>query len=62
VRAAGQPLDARRIAEVAEEYAAAADPVSDLRGSAGYRRRVLPALVTEAIGRAIAGEDRAVLL
>lgn len=60
-QAAGQLLDEAAIAEVAAAYAAAADPVTDLRGSADYRRRVLPALVTEAIGRANARQNEAVM-
>ncbi|HVT68943.1 MAG TPA: hypothetical protein VHF26_14425, partial [Trebonia sp.] len=47
--------------EFAHAYAAAADPVSDLRGSAEYRRRVLPGLVSEALARAAAGGNEAVL-
>jgi aerobic carbon-monoxide dehydrogenase medium subunit len=58
---AGQVLDKRAIAEVAAAYVAASDPMSDLRGSAGYRRHVLPALITEAITRAISGQNEAVM-
>jgi carbon-monoxide dehydrogenase medium subunit len=49
------------IPDVAAAYAAAADPVSDVRGSAEYRRQVLPALVERAVRRAAAGFDDAVL-
>lgn len=45
----------------ARQFTAAADPLSDLRGSAEYRARVLPDLVTEAMTRAAAGADEAVL-
>ncbi|MBO0826382.1 MAG: xanthine dehydrogenase family protein subunit M [Streptosporangiales bacterium] len=48
--------------DVAARYVAAADPLSDIRGSAEYRLRVLPELVVEALTRAWAGHDRAVLL
>lgn len=47
---------------VAAAYAAAADPLSDIRGSAAFRRRVLPGLVVEALTRAGARDDGAVLL
>jgi CO/xanthine dehydrogenase FAD-binding subunit len=58
---AGQILDAGAIADVAAAYVAAADPMSDLRGSARYRRHVLPALITEAISRANARRSEAVM-
>ncbi|WP_432837962.1 FAD binding domain-containing protein [Dactylosporangium sp. CA-092794] len=61
-QAVGEVLDERTVAEVAAAYAAAADPLSDVRGSAGYRRRVLPALIAEAVSRASAGDNEAVLL
>ncbi|HEX6445369.1 MAG TPA: xanthine dehydrogenase family protein subunit M [Streptosporangiales bacterium] len=54
------PAEARR--ELGARYAAAADPLSDLRGSAEFRVRVLPRLVVEALTRAWAGEDGAVTL
>jgi aerobic carbon-monoxide dehydrogenase medium subunit len=60
-QAVGQVLDDPVAAEVAAAYAAAADPLSDLRGSARYRRRVLPALISEAISRAMSGQNQAVL-
>jgi carbon-monoxide dehydrogenase medium subunit len=59
---AGQVLDESTVAGVAAAYAAAADPLSDLRGSAEYRRQVLPALITDAITRAQARPDEAVLV
>jgi carbon-monoxide dehydrogenase medium subunit len=58
---AGQVLDARAIAEVAAAYVAASDPMSDVRGSARYRRHVLPALITEAISRANSRQNEAVM-
>jgi aerobic carbon-monoxide dehydrogenase medium subunit len=47
--------------EFAHEYVGAADPLSDIRGSAEYRKRVLPGLVTEALARVVAGGNEAVL-
>jgi carbon-monoxide dehydrogenase medium subunit len=58
---AGQVLDARAIADVAAAYVAASDPMSDVRGSARYRRHVLPALITEAISRANSRQNEAVM-
>jgi CO/xanthine dehydrogenase FAD-binding subunit len=43
------------LAEAAEGAPGAARPVDDLRASAAYRRRVLPALVRRALARAVAG-------
>jgi carbon-monoxide dehydrogenase medium subunit len=57
----GEVLEARAIAEVAAAYVAAADPMSDVRGSAGYRRHVLPALIGEAVSRAMSRQNQAVL-
>jgi carbon-monoxide dehydrogenase medium subunit len=61
-RAAGQVLTDSLISEVAAAYVAAADPLSDVRGSAGYRLHVLPTLITEAVSRAMSGTSEAVLL
>jgi carbon-monoxide dehydrogenase medium subunit len=47
--ASGLPLDARTLREVALKLAAACDPPSDHRGSAAYRRKVLPELVCRAV-------------
>ena len=58
---AGQVLDARAITDVAAAYVAASDPMSDVRGSARYRRHVLPALITEAISRANSRQNEAVM-
>ena len=58
---AGQVLDARAIADVAAAYVAASDPMSDVRGSARYRRHVLPALITEAVSRANSRQNEAVM-
>lgn len=52
---AGGSLEAARLAEAGRLLAAAADPQGDTRGSAEYRRRLIPGLVTRAVTRAIAG-------
>ena len=56
----GGPPEPVALQRLAERYAQAARPVSDHRGSAGYRRRVIAPLVVEALTRAIDGEDTAV--
>jgi carbon-monoxide dehydrogenase medium subunit len=45
----GRPLDARAIDSLAEALAGAADPVDDVRGSARYRRGLIPGLVRRAL-------------
>jgi carbon-monoxide dehydrogenase medium subunit len=57
----GSTLSDAAVDAFARRYTAAADPLSDLRGSAEYRKRILPGLVTEAITRAAAGRNEAVL-
>jgi carbon-monoxide dehydrogenase medium subunit len=57
----GERLDQRAIAQLAAEYVSAADPVSDVRGSADYRRKVLAPLIDQAVRRAVAGANDAVL-
>lgn len=44
-----QPLDEELIDEIAELYAAEANPLSDLRGSAEYRRSMIAVLVRRAV-------------
>lgn len=56
----GRSLDRAAMEELAERYVAAAQPVSDHRGSASYRRRVMRPLIVEALERASAGDDTAV--
>lgn len=58
----GTDVSPEAMRELAARYAAAADPLSDLRGSAEFRLRVLPQLVVEALTRALAREDVAVTL
>jgi carbon-monoxide dehydrogenase medium subunit len=45
----GQPLDPAAVAAVAEGYAARIDPITDLRGSAEYRRRMIWVFVRRAL-------------
>jgi carbon-monoxide dehydrogenase medium subunit len=46
---AGQRVDYAQAERAGEALAAAIDPIDDVRGSAAYRRRVLPALVAETV-------------
>ncbi len=48
----GRPLDALDIGALGRALAWISDPVDDVRGSAAYRRRVIPRLVTDAYERA----------
>jgi carbon-monoxide dehydrogenase medium subunit len=48
-KAIGQPLTPELIREVAEDYAAAIEPISDLRGSAWYRTQMIKVFVRDAI-------------
>ena len=52
-----RPPEASRIAAAARLVAEAARPIADLRGSAGYRRDVLPALAVAALEVALGGCD-----
>jgi carbon-monoxide dehydrogenase medium subunit len=58
----GERLTPGLIDELAGAYVEQSDPLSDIRGSADYRRHILPALITEAVTRAERGENRAVLV
>ncbi len=51
---AGRPPEARVLEECGELAAAGCRPISDLRASAGYRRRLVAALVREAVAEALA--------
>jgi carbon-monoxide dehydrogenase medium subunit len=53
---AGRALDATTCAEAGRLAAAAATPIDDLRGSAGYRTATVAALVAEALAQLGAGE------
>lgn len=56
---AGRALDAAAMEAVAARYAETAQPVSDTRGSEGYKRRMIRVLVARALRQAWtrAGED-----
>lgn len=58
----GEVLTQSVMRELAVAYVGAADPLSDIRGSAEFRLRVLPELVVQALTMAAAGGNRAVLL
>jgi carbon-monoxide dehydrogenase medium subunit len=58
---AGQVLDAEVLEQLADRYVEASDPVSDVRGSAEYRKRVLAPLIVRAVRRAAAHQNGAVL-
>ena len=47
--ARGEPLDRELAAEIGHRYAEALDPISDLRGSGAYRRRVVAVEVRRAL-------------
>lgn len=55
------PTDAAAVERLGDAYAEAADPPSDFRGSAEFRRMILPGLIGRAVARAaakLAGADR----
>jgi aerobic carbon-monoxide dehydrogenase medium subunit len=52
--ARGQRVTDELVSEVAERYASAIDPISDLRGSEAYRKRMIRVFVRRAIQRALA--------
>ena len=52
--AAGRPLDDASIEEIAAGYADGIDPLSDLRGSTWYRRRMIRVFVARALRAALA--------
>lgn len=55
----GQPATDALFREVAERYAAAADPVGDVRGSAGYRKQMVGVFVRRALQDAWEGSGGA---
>jgi carbon-monoxide dehydrogenase medium subunit len=48
-KATGQALTPELIREIADDYAAAIDPIADLRGSAWYRTQMIKVFVRDAI-------------
>jgi carbon-monoxide dehydrogenase medium subunit len=57
----GEVLDDEVLRDLARRYVAAADPVSDVRGSEQYRKRVLGPLIARAVARASRGGNDAVM-
>jgi carbon-monoxide dehydrogenase medium subunit len=55
----GQALDAAAIGRAADLAAEAAQPQSDHRGSAAYKRHVVHTFVTRLLGRVVDGQERA---
>jgi carbon-monoxide dehydrogenase medium subunit len=51
----GQPLKAEAFAEAGEKAKEAVDPVSDFRGSAGYKKDMAAVFVRRALEKALAG-------
>jgi carbon-monoxide dehydrogenase medium subunit len=58
----GERLTPDLVADLAHTYVERSDPLSDARGTADYRKHVLPSLITESVARAERGENRAVLV
>jgi len=56
-RALGQRLDDDLLRDLAEAHAAGVEPLSDLRGSADYRRRLVRALLPRAVRAAAEPSD-----
>jgi CO/xanthine dehydrogenase FAD-binding subunit len=50
----GQPLKAEGFAEAGEKAKEAVDPISDFRGSAGYKREMAGVFVRRALEKALA--------
>ena len=54
----GREVDATTLAEVCDEVARAARPISDVRASAEYRREMCRVLVRRALEECAAGTER----
>jgi carbon-monoxide dehydrogenase medium subunit len=57
--ARGQDPTEDLFATLGERYAAAADPVSDVRASAAYRKKMIAVFVRRALQEAVAGGNGA---
>ena len=55
----GQPVKAEALREAAEKAKQAVDPVSDFRGSAGYKKEMAGVFVRRALEQALASVKRA---
>jgi carbon-monoxide dehydrogenase medium subunit len=55
----GSRLDAKAIDRAAEALLAACDPVDDVRGSAEYRRRLVPRLLRRAVDTMLSRLEKA---
>jgi aerobic carbon-monoxide dehydrogenase medium subunit len=58
-QAQGQPASEAVFREIGDAYAAAADPIADVRGSASYRKRMVSVFVRRALQAAAQGESGA---
>jgi carbon-monoxide dehydrogenase medium subunit len=58
-QARGAPANETTFREIGDAYAAAADPVDDVRGSAGYRKRMVAVFVRRALQEAADGGNGA---
>jgi carbon-monoxide dehydrogenase medium subunit len=58
-QAVGQAPSEELLRAIGEQYAAAADPVDDVRGSAAYRKRMVGVFVRRALQAAAAGQEGA---
>jgi carbon-monoxide dehydrogenase medium subunit len=58
-QARGQAPSEQLFRAIGEQYAAAADPVDDVRGSAAYRKRMVAVFVRRALQAAVAGQGGA---
>ncbi|MGE5853110.1 MAG: FAD binding domain-containing protein [Deltaproteobacteria bacterium] len=58
--AGGKQLTAMMIDEIADAYSSAIEPLSDLRGSAWYRKQIIRVMARRAIQQALDGHQRGV--
>lgn len=57
--ALGEPVSADLFGDIGQSYAAAADAITDVRGSAAYRKRMTAVFVRRALEQAAAGDSGA---